>query len=71
MKIAKVSAIVLGLSVLAAGYWYSTLDRETRGLLAAMPTNSDVLSWNQAQREAAFRAMDRMPILAQIGRAHV
>ena len=64
MKIAKVSAIVLGLSVLAGGYWYSTLDRETRGLLAAMPTNSDVLSWNQAQREAAFRAMDRMPILA-------
>ena len=64
MKIVKVSAIVLGLLVLAGGYWYSTLDRETRGLLAAMPTNSDVLSWNQAQREAAFRAMDRMPILA-------
>lgn len=64
MKIGKIIAIALGLVALAGGYWYSTLDRETRGLLAAMPTNADVLSWKQAQREAAFRAMDRMPILA-------
>lgn len=65
MKAGKKLALVFVLLGLGGGYWYSTLDRETRGLLAAMPTNADVLSWNQRQREAAFRAMDRMPILAR------
>ncbi|MEY3466116.1 MAG: hypothetical protein RL603_1715 [Pseudomonadota bacterium] len=64
MKIKKFLGILLASIVLAAGYWFSTLDKETRGLLAAMPTNADVLSWSQRQREAAFRAMDRMPFLA-------
>ncbi|WP_374282082.1 serine hydrolase domain-containing protein [Novosphingobium sp.] len=49
---------------LAGGAWYSSLDRETRGLLAVMPTNADVLSWQQDQRDAAFRAMDRITLLA-------
>ena len=53
-------------AVLAAGgAWYASLDKETRGLLAALPTDRDVLSWKQSQREAAFRAMDRMPVLAK------
>jgi len=65
MKTAKTIAIVIAVLALGSGYWYSTLDRETRGLLAALPTNADVLSWSQRQREAAFRAMDRMPILAR------
>ena len=53
-------------AVLAAGgAWYASLDKETRGLLAALPTDRDVLSWQQSQREAAFRAMDRMPVLAK------
>jgi CubicO group peptidase (beta-lactamase class C family) len=64
MKIKKFLGILLASIVLAAGYWFSTLDIETRGLLAAMPTNADVLSWSQRQREAAFRAMDRVPFLA-------
>ena len=64
IKIKKFLGILLASIVLAAGYWFSTLDIETRGLLAAMPTNADVLSWSQRQREAAFRAMDRMPFLA-------
>ena len=64
MKIKKFLGILLASIGLAAGYWFSTLDKETRGLLAAMPTNADVLSWSQRQREAAFRAMDRMPFLA-------
>lgn len=67
MKTAKTIAIVSAVLALGSGYWYSTLDRETRGLLAALPTNADVLSWSQRQREAAFRAMDRMPILARSG----
>jgi len=49
----------------AGGAWYASLDKETRGLLAALPTDRDVLSWKQGQREAAFRAMDRMPVLAK------
>lgn len=60
--------IVLGLAGLAglAGLgWYASLDAETRGLLAAMPTNRDVLMWTIPQRDAAFRAMDRLPVLAE------
>ncbi len=53
-------------AVLAAGgAWYASLDKETRGLLSTLPTDRDVLSWKQDQREAAFRAMDRMPVLAK------
>ena len=60
--------IVLGLlAVLAAAAtagWFS-LDKETRGFLATVPTNTDLLFWNQAQRDAAFRALDRLPVLAK------
>ncbi|MBK6862808.1 MAG: beta-lactamase family protein [Ideonella sp.] len=52
------------LAVAAAAYWFS-LDKETRGLLATVPTNRDILFWTQAQRDAAFRALDRLPILAR------
>lgn len=45
--------------------WYASLDAETRGLLAALPTNRDVLMWTVPQRDAAFRAMDRLPVLAE------
>jgi len=51
--------------IIAGGLWFTSLDKETRGLLTALPTDRDVLSWEQAQREAAFRAMDRMPVLAK------
>jgi CubicO group peptidase (beta-lactamase class C family) len=60
--------IALGLAALAVlgGLgWYASLDAETRGLLAAMPTNRDVLMWTVPQRDAAFRAMDRLPVLAE------
>lgn len=65
MRIGKVVLAVLGVVGVVGAVGYSVLDRETRGLLAALPTNSDVLSWEQDQRDAAFRAMDRMPILAK------
>lgn len=55
----------VGAVLLAGGAWYGSLDQETRGLLAALPTNADVLSWSQEQRDAAFRAMDRLPLLAE------
>ena len=44
--------------------WFS-LDKETRGLLATLPTNRDLLFWSQPQRDAAFRALDRLPFLAK------
>lgn len=55
----------LGSIALVAGLWVASLDTETRGLLAAIPTDRDVLSWSVKQRDAAFRAMDRLPILAR------
>ena len=64
----KASKIVLGmlaaLAVAGVTGWYS-LDKETRGLLATLPTNRDVLFWSQPQRDAAFRALDRVPLLAK------
>ena len=50
--------------VAAGGGWYASLDQETRGLLAALPTNRNVLAWTLPQRDAAFRAMDRITLLA-------
>ena len=56
---------ILGVGVLAGVLWFASLDKETRGLLGALPTDRDVLSWKQEQRDAAFRAMDRIPLLAK------
>ncbi|WP_439114466.1 serine hydrolase domain-containing protein [Hydrogenophaga sp.] len=56
-----------GLVALAAAGtagWLS-LDKETRGFLAHFPTDRDVLFWKQPQRDAAFRALDRLPFLAK------
>ncbi|MBK9235548.1 MAG: serine hydrolase [Rhodoferax sp.] len=62
-KVVLGTLVVLG--VAAVGGWFS-LDKETRGLLATVPTNRDLLFWTQPQRDAAFRAMDRLPILAKV-----
>lgn len=50
--------------VAAAAITWQSLDKETRGFLAALPTNTDVLFWKESQRDAAFRALDRLPVLA-------
>lgn len=52
------------LLILAAGVGYFSTDKDTRRLLANLPTNTDVLFWTVAQRDAAFRAMDRISLLA-------
>ena len=58
--------VVLGVLVAAAvggiGFWF-TLDREARAVLATLPTDTDILFWNEAQRDAGFRALDRLPFL--------
>jgi len=67
-RIAMFRKIALGLLailvVVVSGFWFS-LDKETRGVLATLPTNSDLLFWSQGQRDAAFRALDRLPFLAK------
>ena len=65
MKVRKVVFGVL-VALLAAGTagWFS-LDKETRGLLATLPTNRDLLFWSVPQRDAAFRALDRLSVLAK------
>ena len=65
MRLRTLLLMVSGLLVAGGGLWLFSLDKETRGLLSALPTNSDVLSWKQDQRYAAFRAMDRLPLLAK------
>ena len=56
--------IVIVLSALAGIGWFS-LDKDTRNLAANLPTNTDVLFWTIPQRDAAFRAIDRIPALAK------
>lgn len=51
--------------VVAGGALWATADRDTRNLIAHLPTNRDVLFWSEPQRDAAFRAMDALPILAK------
>ncbi|RZL10480.1 MAG: class C beta-lactamase-related serine hydrolase [Rubrivivax sp.] len=61
-KIALATVAVLAIAGTAG--WFS-LDKETRGLLATLPTNANVLFWSQPQRDAGFRALDRAPVLAK------
>ena len=68
MKIRKIALGLVAALALAATAGWLTLDKETRGLLASFPTNRDLLFWSQPQRDAAFRALDRLPVLAK---AHV
>lgn len=68
MRLRTLALASAGCLLVGGGLWYSTLDAETRGLLAVFPTDRDVLSWSQSQREAAFRALDRLPILAKASR---
>jgi CubicO group peptidase (beta-lactamase class C family) len=65
MKLRKVAFGLLAALVVAGGVGWFSLDKETRGLLATLPTNRDLLFWNQPQRDAAFRALDRLPVLAK------
>ncbi len=64
-KIRNAALGLLAVLVVAAVAGWFSLDRETRALLATVPTNRDLLFWNQEQRDAAFRALDRLPVLAK------
>lgn len=65
MKVRKIALGLLAALVLAGTATWFSLDKETRGLLATLPTNRDLLFWSEPQRDAAFRALDRLPVLAK------
>lgn len=54
--------VVLIAVVLAIAYF--SADRDTRRILANLPTDRDVLFWTVPQRDALFRALDLVPIVA-------
>lgn len=65
MRIRTLALAVGGLLTVSGAVLFATLDKETRGLLLALPTDTDVLSWEVSQRDAGFRAMDRLPVLVR------
>lgn len=59
---------IIGLLVVVAavlGIGWLTMDRDMRNLAANLPTDRNVLFWSIPQRDAAFRTMDRLPVLAK------
>lgn len=60
MRVKPIALLALPLA-LAAGFF--SLDPDLRGLLLTAPSGPDVLSWSLAQRDAGFRALDKLPIL--------
>ena len=65
MKLKKIALASLAAIALAGTADWFSLDKETRGLLATVPTNRDLLFWSLPQRDAAFRALDRISLLAK------
>ncbi|RYF15465.1 MAG: class C beta-lactamase-related serine hydrolase [Comamonadaceae bacterium] len=65
MSLKKIALGTLAAVMVAATAGWFSLDKETRGVLATVPTNADLLFWSQPQRDAAFRALDRLPLLAK------
>jgi CubicO group peptidase (beta-lactamase class C family) len=67
LKLGKLALVLVlpGVLMLAATAAWFSLDKEARGLLATVPANLDLLFWNEAQRDAAFRALDRLPVLVK------
>ncbi|MFT4520518.1 MAG: CubicO group peptidase (beta-lactamase class C family) [Halioglobus sp.] len=56
---------ILVVIVAALGFSYLKADKNTRDILANLPTDRDVLFWSTPQRDALFRALDSVPLLAQ------
>jgi CubicO group peptidase (beta-lactamase class C family) len=65
MKFKYIAGVALAAILGAGALGWQSLDKETRGFLAAFPTNTDILFWRTSQRDAAFRALDRLPFLAK------
>lgn len=61
----KIVVGMLAVLMLGGGAFWLTLDQDERNLLAHMPTDRNVLFWSTEQRDAAFRALDALPVLAK------
>lgn len=58
---------IIGLLVVIVaglGIGWMSMDKDMRTLAANMPTDRNLLFWSMPQRDAAFRALDRLPALA-------
>ena len=55
---------LLFVAAAAGGFWVSA-DKDIKALISHLPTDSNVLFWSVEQRDAGFRTMDRIPILAK------
>ena len=65
MKVRKIAlGVVVALVLAGLAGWFSA-DKEMRALLVSPPTNGDVLFWSEPQRDAAFRVLDRLSLLAK------
>jgi CubicO group peptidase (beta-lactamase class C family) len=49
----------------AGGIFWAMIDKDMRRLICNMPTDRNVLFWSIPQRDAAFRAIDRIPLLSK------
>lgn len=67
-KVVRGILLVVGIFGAAAVMGWFSLDKEIRNFLATAPSNRDLLFWTQPQRDAAFRVLDRMPL---VNKAHV
>jgi len=47
------------------GIFWLTADKDMRGLILHLPTKRDVLFWSVQQRDATFRAIDRIPFISK------
>jgi len=56
---------ILVVLVAAGVIFWAKADKDMRGLISNLPTNKDVLFWSIPQRDAAFRAMDRITFLVK------
>ena len=55
-RIVILFAVLLGLAMVG----WLLLDKDQRALLATAPTDTEILFWNDDQREAGFRMLDRL-----------
>ena len=56
---------ILVVVVTGLGFAYFTADKGMRNLLANLPTDRNVLFWTVPQRDAAFRSLDAVAVLAE------
>lgn len=56
---------ILVLLVVGCGLLWATADKDMRRLALNFPTDTNVLFWSTPERDAAFRALDRLPVLSQ------